>query len=86
AGRGGGFLVTIMSDSEDSTVTYTTPLPAAASPTAKSLGYILESNPNEDLEEDDDEDPEEDLADYPADHDDEEEEEEPYGDDVDEED
>nr|GEV47420.1 hypothetical protein [Tanacetum cinerariifolium] len=45
------------------------PLPAAASPTAESPGYILES----DL----DEDPEEDPADYPADHDDEEEEEHP---------
>nr|GFA01585.1 hypothetical protein [Tanacetum cinerariifolium] len=138
-------VVTIMSDSEDSTVTYTTvsslyegrsgdalpppdyvpgpeepeqappspvyipyvpkpvypeyippednvfpaeeqPLPAAALPTAKSPGYIPETDPNEDLEEDDDEDPEEDPADYPADHDDEEEEEDPSGDDADEED
>nr|GFA99871.1 hypothetical protein [Tanacetum cinerariifolium] len=55
------------------------PLPAAASPTTESLGYILESDPNEDSKEDDDEDPEEDPADYPA------EEEEPSGDDADEE-
>nr|GEY78917.1 hypothetical protein [Tanacetum cinerariifolium] len=53
-------------------------LPAAASPTAESPGYIPES----DL----DEDPEEDPPDYPADHDDEEEEEEPSRDDADEED
>nr|GFB75239.1 hypothetical protein [Tanacetum cinerariifolium] len=94
-----------MSDSEDSTVTYTNPvypeyippeddvfpakeqpLPATASPTVKSPGYILESDPDKDPKEDDDEDPEEDPADYPADHDDEEEEEEPSGDDADEED
>nr|GFA51982.1 hypothetical protein [Tanacetum cinerariifolium] len=64
------------------------PLPAAASPTAESPGYIPESDPDEDPEEDDDEDQEEDPADYPADHDDddEEEEEEPYGDNADEED
>ncbi|GKF26799.1 hypothetical protein Tco_0082693, partial [Tanacetum coccineum] len=86
----------VMSDSEDSTVTYTTisslfgaafqappspdylpgpeepeqapllpkfvpepPLPAAISPTADSLGYILESDPEED--------PEEDPSNYPAD-------------------
>nr|GEY76347.1 hypothetical protein [Tanacetum cinerariifolium] len=62
------------------------PLPTAASPTAESPGYILESDPDEDPEEDDDEDPEEDPTDYPADHDDEEEEEEePSGDDADEE-
>nr|GFB52234.1 hypothetical protein [Tanacetum cinerariifolium] len=48
-------------------------LPAAASPTAESPGYIPESDPDEDPEEDDDEDPEEDPADCPADHDDEEE-------------
>nr|GFA08504.1 hypothetical protein [Tanacetum cinerariifolium] len=61
------------------------PLPAAASPTAESPGYIPESDPDEDPE-DDDEDLEEDLADYPADHDDEEEEDkEPSGDDADEE-
>nr|GFD25935.1 hypothetical protein [Tanacetum cinerariifolium] len=62
------------------------PLPATASPTTDSPGYILESDPNEDPEDDDDEDPEEDPADYPADHDDDEEEEEPSGDDADEED
>ncbi|GKC80354.1 hypothetical protein Tco_1131128, partial [Tanacetum coccineum] len=45
------------------------PLPAAASPTTDSPGYVLESNPEEELEEDD-EDPEEDPADYPADRDD----------------
>ncbi|GKF45082.1 hypothetical protein Tco_0131634, partial [Tanacetum coccineum] len=39
------------------------PLPAAASPTAESPGYIPKSDPDED----DKEDPEEDLADYPAD-------------------
>nr|GEZ53497.1 hypothetical protein [Tanacetum cinerariifolium] len=137
-----GFSYTIMLDSEDSTVTYTTvsspyerrsgdvspgvngppvmpedpyayvvaafqalpppdyvpgpedpeqappshPLPAAASPTAESPGYIPESDPDVDPKEDNDEDPEEDPADYPADHDDEEEEEEPSGDDADEED
>nr|GEY78689.1 hypothetical protein [Tanacetum cinerariifolium] len=84
-----------MSDSEDSTVTYTTddvfpaedqPLPAVASPTAESPRYIPESDPDEDPEEDDDEDPEEDPADYPVDHDDKDEEEEPSGDDADEED
>nr|GFC71834.1 hypothetical protein [Tanacetum cinerariifolium] len=32
------------------------PLPAAASPTDESPGYILESDPDEDLEEDDDKD------------------------------
>nr|GFA04064.1 hypothetical protein [Tanacetum cinerariifolium]GFA04452.1 hypothetical protein [Tanacetum cinerariifolium] len=62
------------------------PLPAAASPTADSPGYILESDLDEDPKEDDDEDPEEDPADYPADHDDEEEEEEPFGDEADKED
>nr|GFD11420.1 hypothetical protein [Tanacetum cinerariifolium] len=60
------------------------PLPAVASPTADSPGYILESDPDEDPE--DDEDPEEDPADYPADHDDDDEEEEPSGDDANEED
>nr|GFD01262.1 hypothetical protein [Tanacetum cinerariifolium] len=59
-------------------------LPAAASPTTDSPGYIPESDPDEDPK-DDDEDPEEDPADYPANHDDEEEE-EPSGDDADEED
>nr|GFB25436.1 hypothetical protein [Tanacetum cinerariifolium] len=61
------------------------PLPAAASPTTESPGYIFESDPDEDSEEDDDEYPEEDPADYLADHDDEEEE-EPSGDDANEED
>nr|GFD63131.1 hypothetical protein [Tanacetum cinerariifolium] len=52
------------------------PLPAAASPTTDSPGYIPESDPDED------------PANYPTDHDDddEEEEEEPSGDDADEED
>ncbi|GJW98317.1 hypothetical protein Tco_0180125 [Tanacetum coccineum] len=40
------------------------PLPTAASPTADSPGYVLESDPEEDPEEDDDEDPEEDPANY----------------------
>ncbi|GKD17304.1 hypothetical protein Tco_1206462, partial [Tanacetum coccineum] len=40
------------------------PLPAAASPTADSPGYVSKSDPEED-----DEDPEEDPADYPADRD-----------------
>nr|GEX42144.1 hypothetical protein [Tanacetum cinerariifolium] len=62
------------------------PLPATASPTADSPGYIPESDPDEDSEDDDDEDPKEDPADYPADHDDEEEEEEPSGDDANEKD
>nr|GFA94691.1 hypothetical protein [Tanacetum cinerariifolium] len=61
------------------------PLPAAASPTTDSPGYIPGSDPDEDPKDDDDEDPKEDPADYPADHDDEEEE-EPSGDDADEED
>nr|GEW08852.1 hypothetical protein [Tanacetum cinerariifolium] len=43
------------------------PLPAAASPTTESSGYIDESDPDEDPEED----PEEDPADYPADRGDE---------------
>nr|GEU42876.1 hypothetical protein [Tanacetum cinerariifolium] len=42
-------------------------LPVAATPTADSSGYILEFDPNGDLEEDDEEDPGEDPADYPAD-------------------
>nr|GFA75705.1 hypothetical protein [Tanacetum cinerariifolium] len=64
------------------------PLPAAASPTTDSPGYIPESDPDKDPEDDDDEDPEEDPADYPTDHDDDddEEEEEPSRDDADEED
>ncbi|GJY61890.1 hypothetical protein Tco_0462547 [Tanacetum coccineum] len=58
-------------------------LPAAASPTTDSPGYIPKSG----LEEDDDEDPEEDPTDYPTDRDDdeEEEEEEPSGDEADDE-
>ncbi|GKG20257.1 hypothetical protein Tco_0380058, partial [Tanacetum coccineum] len=48
------------------------PLPAAAAPpTANSLGYVPESDPEED-----DEDPEEDLADYPVDGDDDDDEDE----------
>ncbi|GKD05380.1 hypothetical protein Tco_1180354, partial [Tanacetum coccineum] len=43
------------------------PLPATASPTADSPGYILESDPEEDPEKDDEEDPEEDPSDYPTD-------------------
>ncbi|GJR03176.1 hypothetical protein Tco_0526160 [Tanacetum coccineum] len=39
------------------------PLPADASPTALSLGYVADSDPNKDPKED----PEEDHADYPAD-------------------
>nr|GFA09825.1 hypothetical protein [Tanacetum cinerariifolium] len=63
------------------------PLPAAASPTAESPGYIPESDPDEDPEEDDDEDPKEDVVDYPTDYDDDDdEEEEPSGDDAEEED
>nr|GEW87222.1 hypothetical protein [Tanacetum cinerariifolium] len=62
------------------------PLPAAASPTADSPGYIPESESDEDPEDDDDEDPKEDPTDYPADHDDDDEEEEPSGDDANEED
>ncbi|GKB00482.1 hypothetical protein Tco_0828475 [Tanacetum coccineum] len=55
-------------------------LPADASPTALSPGYIADSDPKEDPEDD----PEEDLADYPADGGDEEE--ESSGDDADDED
>nr|GFA96284.1 hypothetical protein [Tanacetum cinerariifolium] len=64
------------------------PLPAVATPTTDSPGYIPKSDPDEDPKDDDDEDPEEDPADYPTDHDDDddEEEEEPSGDDADEED
>nr|GFB80320.1 hypothetical protein [Tanacetum cinerariifolium] len=61
------------------------PLPAAASPTTDSPGYIPESDLDEDLEDDDDENLKEDPADYPANHDDDEEE-DPSGDDADEED
>ncbi|GKF05533.1 hypothetical protein Tco_0036201 [Tanacetum coccineum] len=45
------------------------PLPAAASPTADSPGYVPEFDPEEEPEEDD-EDPEEDPTDYLADRDD----------------
>ncbi|GKD56407.1 hypothetical protein Tco_1289794, partial [Tanacetum coccineum] len=43
------------------------PLPAAASSTTDSPGYVPDSDPEEDPEEDDNENPEEDLDDYPAD-------------------
>ncbi|GKG20089.1 hypothetical protein Tco_0379890, partial [Tanacetum coccineum] len=43
------------------------PLPDAASPTAQSPDYVMESDPEADPEEDDDEDPKEDPVDYPAD-------------------
>ncbi|GKF13885.1 hypothetical protein Tco_0055347, partial [Tanacetum coccineum] len=58
------------------------PLPAAASPTTESPGYIPES----DLKEDDEEDPEEDPADYPADKGDDGDDEESSDDDEEEED
>ncbi|GJU71040.1 hypothetical protein Tco_1262445 [Tanacetum coccineum] len=45
------------------------PLHVAASPTADSPGYVLESDPEEEPEEDN-EDPEEDPVDYPADRED----------------
>ncbi|GKE01518.1 hypothetical protein Tco_1389501, partial [Tanacetum coccineum] len=62
------------------------PLPAAASHTTDSPGYVPESDLEEEPKEDD-EDPEEDPADYPTDKDDDdEEEEEPFGDDADDED
>ncbi|GKE98973.1 hypothetical protein Tco_0022324, partial [Tanacetum coccineum] len=63
------------------------PLPAAASPTADSPGYVPESDSEEEPKEDD-EDPEEDPADYPTDRDDDDEEEveEPSADDADDED
>ncbi|GKG37777.1 hypothetical protein Tco_0457000, partial [Tanacetum coccineum] len=64
------------------------PLHVAASPTADSPGYVLESDLEEEPKEDD-EDPKEDPTDYPAnrdDDDDEEDEEEPFGDDADDED
>ncbi|GJR89658.1 hypothetical protein Tco_0213669 [Tanacetum coccineum] len=59
------------------------PLPAAASSTADSPGYVPDSDPGED-----DEDPEEDPTDYPVDRDDDDEEEEgePSGDDANDED
>ncbi|GJX07740.1 hypothetical protein Tco_0195672 [Tanacetum coccineum] len=43
------------------------PLPVAASPTAQSPDYVIESDTEEDPEEDDDEDPKDDPVDYPAD-------------------
>ncbi|GJU30783.1 hypothetical protein Tco_1174372 [Tanacetum coccineum] len=52
------------------------PLPAAASPTTDSPGYVPRSDLEEEPKADDDEDPEEDPADYLADRDDEDEEEE----------
>ncbi|GKB87471.1 hypothetical protein Tco_0959743, partial [Tanacetum coccineum] len=62
------------------------PLPAAASPTAQSPDYVLESDPEADTKEDDDEDPEEDPVNYPADEgDDGDDEDEPSDDDEDEE-
>ncbi|GJV21741.1 hypothetical protein Tco_1370761 [Tanacetum coccineum] len=51
------------------------PLPAAASPTADSSGYVPESDPEEEPK-GDDEDPEEDPTDYPADRDDDDDDEE----------
>ncbi|GJW12922.1 putative reverse transcriptase domain-containing protein [Tanacetum coccineum] len=79
---------TIMSDSEDSTVTYTAvSCPFKDGSDIDSPGYVPEADPKEEPEEDD-EDPKEDPTDYPADRDDddEEEEEEPFRDDVDDED
>ncbi|GKD65940.1 hypothetical protein Tco_1308048, partial [Tanacetum coccineum] len=69
----------VMSDSDESGVTYTkisntfeelADIPrvyAAATPTAQSPDYVSESDLEADPEEDDDEDPEEDPVDYPAD-------------------
>ncbi|GKE78605.1 hypothetical protein Tco_1544725, partial [Tanacetum coccineum] len=62
------------------------PLPADASPTALSPGYIADSDPKEDLEEDLEDDLKVDPADYPADGGDKEEEEESSRDDADDED
>ncbi|GJR00215.1 hypothetical protein Tco_0523199 [Tanacetum coccineum] len=59
------------------------PLPAAASPTTESPGYVPESDPEKDPKEDDEEDPEEDLADYPADRGDDGDDEESFDDDDD---
>ncbi|GKD24572.1 hypothetical protein Tco_1230786 [Tanacetum coccineum] len=72
-----------MSDSEDSTVTYTVVSslfgglsfigsPGFIGPEHEGLTWMLDdpyvqSDPEEDPKEDDDEDPEEDLVDYPAD-------------------
>ncbi|GJR46018.1 hypothetical protein Tco_1314121 [Tanacetum coccineum] len=88
-----------MSDSEHSTVTYTSvseddsdigspgvdgpPIMPENSPTHQSPGYIPESDPEEDPEEDDEEDPEEDPADYPADRGDDRDDEESSDDDDD---
>ncbi|GKB93033.1 hypothetical protein Tco_0979170 [Tanacetum coccineum] len=59
-----------MSDSEHSTVTYTSvSFPVEDDSDIGSPGYVPESNPEEESEKDD-EDPEEDPADYPADGDD----------------
>ncbi|GJW51087.1 hypothetical protein Tco_0092438, partial [Tanacetum coccineum] len=59
-----------MSDSEHSTVTYTSvSFPVEDDSDIGSPGYVPESDPEEELKEDD-EDPEEDPADYPADGDD----------------
>ncbi|GJV46920.1 hypothetical protein Tco_1437132, partial [Tanacetum coccineum] len=55
--------------SELKEITEEQPLHAAASPTADSPRYILESDLEEELEEDN-EDPEEDPADYPAERED----------------
>ncbi|GKE74004.1 hypothetical protein Tco_1536045, partial [Tanacetum coccineum] len=57
------------------------PLPADASPTALSPGYVVDSDPKEDP----DEDPEEDPADYPANGEDDDEEESSKDDDDDDE-
>nr|GEZ23636.1 hypothetical protein [Tanacetum cinerariifolium] len=91
------FSDTIMSNSEDSTVTYTADLPSPdyvpgpeepeqAPPSPIYIPYVPEPEYPEYIPPED-EDLEEDPADYPADHDDdEEEEEEPSGDDADKED
>ncbi|GKF47484.1 hypothetical protein Tco_0137286, partial [Tanacetum coccineum] len=52
---------------DDEIVDEDQPYAKNASPTAQSLDYVLESDPEADLEEDDDEDPEEDPVDYPTD-------------------
>nr|GEV16798.1 hypothetical protein [Tanacetum cinerariifolium] len=67
--------------SDDDIPTEYQPLPAHASPTILSLGYIADS----DLEEDPEDDPEKDPTDYPTNGGDEEEEEESSGDDADDE-
>ncbi|GKF58878.1 hypothetical protein Tco_0175664, partial [Tanacetum coccineum] len=43
------------------------PIPDNASPTSLSLGYVADSDTEEDLDEDPKKDPEEDHADYPTD-------------------